>query len=423
MASHAPRGYELRWRKASNFRGFADSDKKALLATDTSHKITGLDPGTDYIVVIVTLDSSKAEVSDTVVDRRVATLGAPTLSYPTLPTTLRAGVEFATLTPTTRQLRNGLDLHLCGDDRRPAVGAGVRHQHRCHLRYAGQTEGYPHIGDGDSDRHDGHGDEHADRDGDGDAGLPAHLPLQAGDTDGDADCGRHLAAGGMACQYRFGGIERVAVEGIVSHGLERDGRDHGDEYSHYSRRADGHGHHWPDDRHGVRGVVVRDKAVAGDSTYVDSDWSSAASATPKGIPAPTGLVVEDEDDTALTLRWTPPEDTRFHGLTRSIRTRAAGSHSMPAWISTDVRITGLTNGQSYSFRLRAVRAVDRRNLQDEVVEDAGCGKDSGGGNAFREWNAGDEAARARDVDGGVGRWWSGGSDLEGTLVRRDTDGV
>ena len=107
MASHAPGGYELRWRKASNFRGFADSDKKALLATDTSHKITGLDPGTDYIVVIVTLDSSKAEVSDTVVDRRVATLGAPTLSYPTLPTTLRAGVEFATLTPTPANFATG----------------------------------------------------------------------------------------------------------------------------------------------------------------------------------------------------------------------------------------------------------------------------------------------------------------------------
>ncbi len=27
VASHAPGGYELRWRKVSNFRGFADSDK------------------------------------------------------------------------------------------------------------------------------------------------------------------------------------------------------------------------------------------------------------------------------------------------------------------------------------------------------------------------------------------------------------
>ena len=32
VASHAPGGYELRWRKVSDFRG-ADSDKKALAAT------------------------------------------------------------------------------------------------------------------------------------------------------------------------------------------------------------------------------------------------------------------------------------------------------------------------------------------------------------------------------------------------------
>ncbi len=106
VASHAPGGYELRWRKVSDFRG-ADSDKKTLAAADTSHKITGLDPGTDYIVTIVTLDSEGAEVSDTVVDRRVATLGAPTLSYPTLPTTLRAGVEFAMLTPTPANFATG----------------------------------------------------------------------------------------------------------------------------------------------------------------------------------------------------------------------------------------------------------------------------------------------------------------------------
>ena len=56
--------------------------------------------GTDYIVTIVTLDSSDAEVSDTVVDRRVATLDAPTLSYTAAPTTMTVGTSIAALTAT-----------------------------------------------------------------------------------------------------------------------------------------------------------------------------------------------------------------------------------------------------------------------------------------------------------------------------------
>ena len=120
-------------------------------------------------------------------------------------------------------------------------------------------------------------------------------------------------------------------------------------------------------------VRVRDKAVANSPDFVDSDWSSPASATPKGIPAPTGLVVEDEEDTALTLRWTPPADNRFTGY--EINQDDSGWEQLDASMdSTDVRITGLTNEQSYSFRLRAVRAVDRRNLQDEVVEILGAAK-------------------------------------------------
>ena len=120
-------------------------------------------------------------------------------------------------------------------------------------------------------------------------------------------------------------------------------------------------------------VRVRDKAVANSPDFADSDWSSPVSATPKGIPAPTGLVVEDEEDTALTLRWTPPADTRFTGY--EINQDDSGWEQLDASMdSTDVRITGLTNEQSYSFQLRAVRAVDRRNLQDEVVEILGAAK-------------------------------------------------
>ncbi len=113
---------------------------------------------------------------------------------------------------------------------------------------------------------------------------------------------------------------------------------------------------------------MRDKAVANSPDFVDSNWSSAVRATPKGIPAPTGLVVEDEDDTALTLRWTPPEDTRFTGY--EIKQDDDDWEPLDASMdSTDVRITGLTNGQSYSFRLRAVR-----NLQGAQGETLGAAK-------------------------------------------------
>ncbi len=115
-------------------------------------------------------------------------------------------------------------------------------------------------------------------------------------------------------------------------------------------------------------VRVRDKAVANSPDFVDSNWSSAVRATPKGIPAPTGLVVEDEDDTALTLRWTPPADTRFTGY--EINQDDGGWEPLDASMdSTDVRITGLTNEQSYSFQLRAVR-----NLQGAQGETLGAAK-------------------------------------------------
>ena len=96
-ASHAPGGYELRWVKF----GVSNSNvmKATLMATDTSRKITGLDRGTPYIVTIVTLDSSSAVVADTIVQKIAKTLDATSLSYPALPTELRAGVQFETLTP------------------------------------------------------------------------------------------------------------------------------------------------------------------------------------------------------------------------------------------------------------------------------------------------------------------------------------
>ena len=257
VASHAPGGYELRWRKVSNFRGFADSDKVKLVATDTSRKITGLDPGTDYIVAIVTLDSKDAEVSDTVVDRRVATLDAPTLTYPALPTTLRAGVEFATLTPasltnfttgltytyavTAGDLPSGLAFDtstgaISGTPDRPkgtrtsvtvtvtgTKGTGMSMQ----TETATATLDFPRI-----------------------FRFRLATPtvtLIVGDTWLRAVWPANIGlVESSELQWKASSVTGWSGTGVTTV----------TNTSHYSRRADGHGHHWPDDRHGVRGACA-----------------------------------------------------------------------------------------------------------------------------------------------------------------------
>ncbi len=105
-ASHAPNGYSVRWRKKTAFI-FDDGDRATVTEMVTSQEITGLDPETAYVVRILTLDSSKEELQDTFVDTEGMTSGAPSLTYPALPTVLRAGARFETLRPETADFRDG----------------------------------------------------------------------------------------------------------------------------------------------------------------------------------------------------------------------------------------------------------------------------------------------------------------------------
>ena len=466
VASHAPGGYELRWRKVSDFRG-ADSDKVKLMGTDTSHKITGLDPGTDYIVAIVTLDSSSAEVSDTVVDKRVATLDAPTLTYPALPTVLRAGVAFETLTPTpagfesgstytyavtTGDLPSGLELDgttgaISGkpntpkDTRTPVTvtvtgttGTGMSQQTETAtatldfpriFRFklpaptvtlargdAQLTANWEAVADADAYALQWKASTTSDWSGTGVTTVDPATPgtVITGLTNGDTYDVRVRSKAASASTTHIDGDWSSAVQGAPTDTLNKlttptvtlivgdtwlraiwpanIGTVASSELQWKASTVMG----WSGT--GVTTVTsakrtgtniiglttgtayevrVRDKAVTDSPDFADSAWSSPVRATPKGIPAPTGLVVEDEEDTALTLRWTPPADTRFTGY--EINQDDSGWEPLDASMdSTDVRITGLTNEQSYSFRLRAVRAVDRRNLQDEVVEILGAAK-------------------------------------------------
>ena len=99
-ASYAPSGYKLRWRK-TGAGGYASGDEQTLVESDTTATITGLDDATEYRVRIDTLAADGTFlVSDTGVSKDITTSDGPSLSYPALPTMLRAGVQFATLTPT-----------------------------------------------------------------------------------------------------------------------------------------------------------------------------------------------------------------------------------------------------------------------------------------------------------------------------------
>ena len=106
-ASYAPSGYKLRWRKTGTV-GYASGDEQTLAGSATTATITGLDDATEYRVRIDTLAADGTSlVSDTGVTKDITTSDGPSLSYPALPTVLRAGVQFETLTPTPAGFQSG----------------------------------------------------------------------------------------------------------------------------------------------------------------------------------------------------------------------------------------------------------------------------------------------------------------------------
>ena len=385
VASHAPGGYELRWRKVSDFRG-ADSDKKALAATATSHKITGLDPGTDYIVAIVTLDSSSAEVSDTVVDTRVATLDAPTLTYPALPTVLRAGVAFETLTPTpagfesgstytyavtTGDLPPGLELDgttgaISGkpntpkDTRTPVTvtvtgttGTGMSQQ----TETATATLDFPRIFR---------------------FKLPAPtVTLARGDAQLTANWEAVADADAYALQWKASttsdwsgtGVTTVdpATPGTVITGLTN-----GDTYD----------------------VRVRSKAASASTTHIDGDWSSAVQGTPIADSRPTisgfALVKSNNDFTPYAGGPYDEDDRIFVSVnfSKNVTFPAEFPPTLTLIIGDQERQVNFlaTNGERMIFRY-TVAAADSGPVKIKANS-----LDENGGTIFREGGNADTAA-------------------------------
>ena len=109
-------------------------------------------------------------------------------------------------------------------------------------------------------------------------------------------------------------------------------------------------------------VKVRAISSAG-----DSDWSPIATGTPTGIPvaeppdAP-GRPTLTPGNGKLEVSWSEPSDNGDSITRYDVRYRAAGSrgswtdHSF-AGTGTSTTIDGLTNGQSYRVRVRAVNSV------------------------------------------------------------------
>ena len=97
------------------------------------------------------------------------------------------------------------------------------------------------------------------------------------------------------------------------------------------------------------------------------DWSMSATATPRTVPdAPTGLQAAPANGQAA-LSWTAPANTGGSSITGyEVRYIASGGDkgSVTSWttpssagVGTTHAVTGLTNGGSYEFQVRAVNAA------------------------------------------------------------------
>ena len=106
------------------------------------------------------------------------------------------------------------------------------------------------------------------------------------------------------------------------------------------------------------------RAVNGE---VPGSWSDEATATPRTVPgAATGLRATPADGEAV-LAWTAPAETGGSAITgyevryilSSGDKNAVATWTTPtdAGAGTTYTVTGLTNGQSYEFEVRAVNAA------------------------------------------------------------------
>ncbi len=351
VASHAPNGYLLRWRKKAALH-FADGDKEVLAATATSRIITGLDPATAYVVRVTTLDTSGVEVPDAFVVREGMTLGEPSLTYPALPTVLRAGVRFETLMPTAAGFRTGstftyaltagdlpsgleIDAVSGAISGRPDTPTGIDGSTGVSVTVTvtGTT-----TGDGGNTRTET-------------ATVKLDFPrifrfrvpaprvtLEVGDGRLTANWAAVMHAASYGLQWKESATTGWSGSGVTTidpatSGTDITGLTTGTEYE----------------------VRVRAKGPQGSNAHIDSDWSTPVRGTPTTIPAPTDFVAE-AGNTEVILRWTPPAYDRITGY--EVDRDGGGWQAISAsGDSADHRITGLTNDRSYSFRLRAVSDV------------------------------------------------------------------
>ncbi|MDE0687337.1 MAG: fibronectin type III domain-containing protein [Candidatus Poribacteria bacterium] len=105
------------------------------------------------------------------------------------------------------------------------------------------------------------------------------------------------------------------------------------------------------------------------STYYDGEWSTSVSVT-LNMPAPTNFRATAEDE-QVTLSWTAvprlPSTHNNRDVTDYEYSRNGGAWTPIGSASTSHPVTGLTNGISYSFRVRSVRGTEPKGTSSRTV--------------------------------------------------------
>jgi titin len=109
--------------------------------------------------------------------------------------------------------------------------------------------------------------------------------------------------------------------------------------------------------------------VRANTGFGAGNWSTASTIAITGLPdAPTGLSATPASGQA-TLAWTPPADNGGDAIIRyDIEYTPAGGAAQTTTASASPKVvTGLTNGTSHSFRVRAVNSVGNGAYTSPVV--------------------------------------------------------